>query len=188
MINFFYSKGCRSCEASMGNNVYSLIEGNELKYMSMTEFQVMNTIERWHYEDKKKCTYCNSSYVELFDINVNGNELFNLKKIAATSRLKKQYVFIIEVNKSGTQVNISKDGHAYIPDSDLKLAFREIHNTLDNRDSHSFCEHNEGHFYICLTIDKEPSSVSKPINVEKLRYIGLSKGLLKSILQQLENQ
>ena len=78
MITVSFFLGCRECHSSDNiEHLYMLMDGDYEKYLKKTEFEVMTQIEQWREEENKKCDFCGSSNVEIFDVKINGTPLYN---------------------------------------------------------------------------------------------------------------
>jgi hypothetical protein len=153
MTTLTYDITCRKCNTTDGSkhflNFTNVIESEWLK---KTEFEVGQVIEKHRRESNLICPFCGSKNEEISNISLGLDyPFYDFNRLAKRCQSRGEFIFIIEMNKKGSQIQTSNFGSNILPGL-FKEKGREIIITyLNNLDSNIFLDLDEGYFFISIT-------------------------------------
>ncbi|MFM9947493.1 MAG: hypothetical protein ACKV1O_06100 [Saprospiraceae bacterium] len=180
-----YNIGCRNCLQGDGmRHMYSLMDDEIDELQSKTEFEVMALIENWREQDNHTCDFCDSGNVEILEIEVNDERLYDYEKIVERCQEEGEYMLQINIDKMGADINLTPGGSQRFDQNFLKQAFFDIYETIINRPDSQFKLQYNGNMFICVTggtnfIDNQPHT-----RIETFRSAGLLKEQILNAIQE----
>lgn len=187
MVLISYNTGCRNCLQSDGmRKIYPLMDGDIDKIQTKTEFQIITEIEKFSEQNNITCDFCSSENVEVFDVEVNENKLYDYDKIVERCQEEDEFILQININKSGTNITLNPAGSLRFEKNFLKQAFIDIRKTIMNRPDNHFKIHENGVMLMCVTGGNYIYDIPYT-RIETFRSVGLSKEQILNEIQKFKN-
>lgn len=168
--------------------MYSLMDGDEDELQSKTEFELMTQIEKWREQDNHSCELCASKNVEILEVEVSDQRLYDYDKIVERCQEEEEYMLQINIDKRGSNINLNPGGSQQFEQNFLKKALVDIHKTILNRPNNHFKIHQNGNMFICVTGGTDISENQAYTRIETFRSHGLSKEQILDAFQDFINQ
>ena len=190
MVYISFLLGCRDCfQTDALRYNYNLTNKSSTVYNKMTEFELVTIIESWRGQNGDICSFCGSSNVEVYDVEVDSYRLFDVDRLSNESLYSGGSLIYVDIIKKGreTSLNIAFD-KAYHPDF-LKAAIFKIIDTVNTLPNKYFVEQIKGNFDICLTgfFDNELGKVI--LKLERFMNVGITrKEILCALKSICENE
>lgn len=173
--------GCRNCLKTDGMRyMYTLMDGNLNDYQMKTEFEVMTLIENFRNKNNTVCEFCGSSNVEVYNIEVGNQPLYDFEKVVERYEKKNQseierldelngnfddicrkinyinerHIFVLsfDVDKYGSEINLTTNSNVrHVLKSFYKDVIYKIISTINERPIDNFIEQIIGTFSICIS-------------------------------------
>ena len=192
MITFSYLLGCRNClNGSDHRHLYVLLNGNEREYQRLTEYDAMNKVENWRQEKNLTCDVCNSTNVEIMDIEVNDYPLYDFNRIARRCELsnksesKDENMFMLNIDKRNLRLVHDTGGSPSFHKDFLQKCLSEMIDTVKNRPDTNFRVHQNGNFFMCFTGGFDFNQGKQIVKLEKFRNAGLSREEIIGVIKAL---
>jgi hypothetical protein len=180
--------GCRNCYNSDG--VPHLImdqNGNAEEYLRMTEYEMVEIIEGWREEEGKVCEFCGSANVEIDNVSVNNQPLFDSETVGTEKSRINEFILELWIQKNNNKANIGIGGHTYMSRGFIILCFELIISKMYLIPKDYFKNFPKGHFNTCISGPPDSKNFMD-IKFERLQFAGYSKSEIIELLTTKMNE
>jgi hypothetical protein len=180
-----YTFACRNCLKTDGiRHMYGITGVNDSNvYFKKTEYEIMLMIEKWREQDNKACEFCGSNNVEVREVEIDSESLYNYDRLVKRCQHDAESMFMINIDKRDSEISLREGGSSSIPYDFLKESINTIEEIINTR-PYDFVPQIKGNFLICLTGGFDFINNKTVIRIERYRSIGLTR---EEILNQIEN-
>lgn len=186
MSTIVYNQGCRDCfrHDGMRRSLANFDSSRDFSARDyFTEFEIMEIVENWNYEVEMSCGFCGSNNLEVFDLELDGEKLFDFYKLDKYCTLNNSSFFIISIDKELDNIEIEIGGKNKI-ERILQINFlRKIFETIEFGSDEKFIEQIKGTFFICVSGKKDSMSMDT-ILIERFVSSGFSKQEILQIIDE----
>lgn len=187
-LRISYKIGCRDCLRGEASHMYNVIDSDVNDYLHKTEYEVMTLVENWRKEDNHKCLYCRSSNIEVLDVAVNDNMLYDYNKIIKRCSEKREEILEISINKIDFELDMQLSGSESIEINFLKIAILKIVNTIRMRPTNQFKSLKNGHFFVCISGKVVSFRDQNSLRIESFNSFGLIREEIFKAMEPLIEQ
>ncbi|MCB9192129.1 MAG: hypothetical protein H6602_10730 [Flavobacteriales bacterium] len=132
-----------------------IYEGLEEEYLSKTDYEVGLQVMHWRLKDGHRCVFCNSPFVEVQEVEVNGHKLYDYDLLVDECKATGNWIFMINLQKKNGHVDVSVGGKSPIDEEIVEACIARIRHEMRKRKPGFYHKHDRGHFFICFTGTKE---------------------------------
>jgi hypothetical protein len=190
MSTIKYVQACRDCFRCDGVNRHLTdFERNpKLQFRDyLTEFEIMENIEDWIDENDIVCDFCESNNLDLIDIELDNQKLYEFSKLDNYCTTNNSSFFILNLSKTANQIEIKTGGKKFIEKILQTNFLKKIINTVKTRPNNNFYEQLKGSCFICVSGKKDSLSLDEII-VESYTTVGLSRQEIYDSIITIANQ
>lgn len=183
MVTITYEIGCRTCNNTDGTkHMYQIQDGDVKKYLLKPEYETVQLIEKWREEDGHKCQYCGSKSVEVSDIEINNQQVYDFNTLSTLCQMKGVEMFMISIDKDNYGLELNHGGSNNPDKKFVNKCIKKTLNLIKKEPEQNYKSHNIGSFFICFTGDIFQGT-NKNIIIQKFRHSGISKNDLTSTIK-----
>jgi hypothetical protein len=166
-----------------------MVNGDTDKFKKMTEYEFSNVLEKWMKDDKKKCEFCGSPFVEGTAIEIGNYKLYDFNKLATQCQQTNGELFIWNVIKKGQSIELKVAGKSTHDPLFIRESFMQLLNIIDNLPENKLIHNRQmGDIFISLTGDYEYETESFNPVIQRFWCTGMSHDeVIRCINAQLTN-
>jgi hypothetical protein len=170
MVMLGYNLGCRNCLQSDGiKRITQILDADERNYLSKTELNLVKMVETWREQEEATCDFCNSTNVEILDIDVNGEPAYDFDRLVQRTNTKGEYMLMFNIDKSLDNIRLRPGGSPKLEFHFAKTAIQTIITFIASLPTSYFKAQARGNFFISLT------GSHLKVQIERFRNSGISK-------------
>ncbi|HEX6847671.1 MAG TPA: hypothetical protein VF144_11875 [Chitinophagaceae bacterium] len=184
-----FDKVCRFCLASNGARAIYMFNGDVEKFKSLTEYEFSKILEKWMKDDKKKCEFCGSPFVEGTVIEIGNHKLYDFNKLATHCKETNGELFIWNVVKKGRSIELNVGGKSTHDPLFIKECFTKLFHLIDSLPETKLIHNRDmGDLFVCFTGDYEFETESFNPIIQRFWCTGLTHDeAVRCINAQLNN-
>ena len=183
-----FSIGCRNCRETDGKRWQFEYEDEEgqLPLAGRADFGVMRVVEMMTLDLGHVCPFCSSPHLEIFDMDLNGQPLFDFDQLCQQVVPQGLAVCALRVHKEVGQPKIQlvmeppEVRHDF-----LLLALNEMATRVQERPAYDFAAENNGTFYFCVAGRGDTDAQKRWLSPQKYTCRGLSREEVLAVLQMV---
>ncbi|MFB6215582.1 MAG: hypothetical protein ABEJ72_01215 [Candidatus Aenigmatarchaeota archaeon] len=160
--------------ADSARHTYLIEEKENENLKEEPEYKVKRKVEKMLYDDGKKCKSCGSKKLDLFDIEVDGKELYNFDSIVRDCKVSDKNIVIFSIEKEGGKTTPQVRGADQFGKMFIECALNVAINQVKSISNRKFIPKERGRFLISMTGPDREDTWDDDITIERLRNIGLS--------------
>lgn len=190
MDRISFSIGCRNCRETDGERyVYEYDDAeNQLPLAGRSEFGVMRVVELMNNDLGVTCPFCQSTHLDVFDVAVNDQMLFDYDQLCRRCNAHGMIVFSLTVDKVAGQL----DAHVLanpstVPTNFLAMALDHMVQLVNERPPYDFTSDANGRGYLCVAGCWAADEQNRLIIPQRYICRGLSREELLFVIQSVKN-
>ena len=182
LINF--KKACRSCNRTDGlSNMIMDMENDVDYYQNLTDLSVAMQIVDYLEDNEIDCEFCGKNNFDVFSINVDDQNIFNLKELKREHSTKGNYFYVYDMTKINNMGEVKHDDNG-VRDYDAQQRFEirckvELQKLINTFPTQNLVHNENGVFYVCFTGN------DTELKIQKLRYSGFTKEALLNLSNRI---
>ena len=178
MDRISFSLGCRACrETSTQRSAYDYDDdGQGAPLASRSDFGVMRVVEMLNKDLGAQCPFCHSPYLEVFDLAVNAQALFEYEALCQGCDARGLAVLSLTISKVGNRLDTRLLAHpTQVPVGFLLLMLDKVADLVEERPAHDFAPDPTGSFYGCVAGRWDADPQKRLFYPQKYTCRGLTK-------------
>lgn len=186
-----FSIGCRHCRETDGKRwqfQYQDEEG-QLPLAGRADFGLMRMVEVMAQDLGQVCPFCGSAELEIFDMELNGQLVFNFdqmsERVIAQGLAVCALDFSRDISQPGVQLHV---GPPAAPHAFLVMALDEMAARVRERPAYDFAAEAGGTFYFCVVGRWDADPQKRWLAPQKYTCRGLSREEVLGIIQSVRGQ
>jgi len=185
-----FSIGCRACRETDGQRWQFEYEDEEgqLPLAGRADFGVMRVVEMMTRDLGHVCPFCSSPQLEIFDMDLNGQPLFDFDQLCQRAIPQGLAVCALRVHKEVGQPKIQLVTEP--PEIDkgfLVSALDEMAARVRERPAYDFAAEASGSFYFCVGGYWVADAQKRWLSPQKYTCRGLSRKEVLAVIQSVKS-